>query len=258
MAQVNEIAIDLLRELESGQDQISRFIPPTPDPSSACCRNGNFKRPWTCWTAWPEGPPWPRPGPPSTPLGEVLKALPAQANSAARRVLGCLMTGVSHYREVIHRTALLVLCREVFGALPSPLERKGDFFRLPHKKPLTILSEPRGEDLTFFSQAAMLNHLYRFLVQYEVQVGPFAFPPPKPAAFFPGTFDPFSVGHKKIVEEIRAQGFQVYLAVDEFSWSKRTLPKGMRRKIVGLSVADQWDTYLFPDDIPVNLAARRT
>ncbi len=179
VAQVNEIAIDLLRELESGQDQISRFIPPLrrthPLPAAG---TGISRGPG------PAGPPLAR-GPSVAParaafytLGEVLKALPAQANSAARRVLGCLMTGVSHYREVIHRTALLVLCREVFGSPALSLERKGDFFRLLHKKLLTILSEPRGEDLTFFSQAAMLNHLYRFLVQYEVQVGPFAFPPP--------------------------------------------------------------------------------
>lgn len=49
-------------------------------------------------------------------------------------------------------------------------------------------------------------------------------------------------------------GFQVYLAIDEFSWSKKTLAKLMRRQIVVMSVADQWDTYLFPDDIPINIA----
>lgn len=67
----------------------------------------------------------------------------------------------------------------------------------------------------------MLNHLYRYTVRQELQEGPFHFLPEKPAAFFPGTFDPFSVGHKQIVQEIRARGFEVYLAVDEFSWSKR-------------------------------------
>ena len=100
----------------------------------------------------------------------------------------------------------------------------------------------------------MLNHLYRYTVRQELQEGPFRFLPEKPAAFFPGTFDPFSVGPKQIVQEIRARGFEVYLAVDEFSWSKKTLPKLLRRRIVSISVADQWDTYLFPDDIPVNIA----
>lgn len=56
------------------------------------------------------------------------------------------------------------------------------------------------------------------------------------------------------MQEIRARGFEVYLAVDEFSWSKKTLPKLLRRRIVSISTADQWDTYLFPDEIPVNIA----
>ena len=85
----------------------------------------------------------------------------------------------------------------------------------------------------------MLNHLYRYTVRQELLEGPFRFPPEKPAAFFPGTFDPFSVGHKQIVQEIRARGFEVYLAVDEFSWSKKTLPKLLRRRIVSISTADQ-------------------
>ena len=71
----------------------------------------------------------------------------------------------------------------------------------------------------------MLNHLYRFVVHYTVEQGEFSFDALKPVAFFPGTFDPFSAGYKTIVEEIRARGFEVYLAVDEFSWSKRTLAK---------------------------------
>ena len=108
--------------------------------------------------------------------------------------------------------------------------------------------------LTFFNRAAMLNHLYRYMVCQEVDSGPFRFPAELPVAFFPGTFDPFSVGHKRIVKEIRACGFEVYLAVDEFSWSKNTLAKRLRRQIVGMSVADLWDTYLFPDEIPVNIA----
>ena len=36
-------------------------------------------------------------------------------------------------------------------------------------------------------------------------------------AFFPGTFDPFSLGHKEIAKKIRDLGFEVYLAIDEFS-----------------------------------------
>ena len=77
---------------------------------------------------------------------------------------------------------------------------------------------------------------------------------PARAAFFPGTFDPFSLSHKGIVQEIRDLGMEVYLAIDEFSWSKKAQPSLVRRQIVSMSVADEFDVYLFPHDIPVNLA----
>ena len=253
VSQRNEIAIDLIRELESGQDQISRFIPPyaghiicmlpekelleAVDLLEALLHGGLVRPARTALYT----------------LGEVLNDLPNEP-AIAQRILGIVMTGVSHYDSEIHRAALMVLCKEIFGSQRISMDRRHDYFVLLHKKLLTILSEPREGKLTFFNRAAMLNYLYRFMVACQVQRGGFRFPPSKPAAFFPGTFDPFSVGHKKIVEEIRSMGFQVYLAVDEFSWSKKTLAKLMRRQIVVMSVADQWDTYLFPDDIPINIA----
>lgn len=254
VTQINEITIDLLRELESGQDQISRFIPPYVGQIMCMLPEKEFLEAVLLLEGLVRGTSV-RPARVALyTLGEILCVLPAQA-AIAHRVLSILLTGISHYEGTIHRTALTVLCKEVFGSQRLSLERKRDYFLLLHKKLLTILAEPREDALTFFNRAAMLNHLYRFIVQCEVELGPFPFPKRKPAAFFPGTFDPFSVGHKRIVEEIRALGFEVYLAVDEFSWSKRTLAKLMRRQIVVMSVADQWDTYLFPDDIPINLAS---
>ena len=46
----------------------------------------------------------------------------------------------------------------------------------------------------------------------------------------------------------------VFLAVDEFSWSKKAQPHLIRRQIVSMSVADEFHVNLFPDDIPVNIA----
>ncbi len=64
-------------------------------------------------------------------------------------------------------------------------------------------------------------------------------------AFFPGTFDPFSLSHKGIVQAIRDEGFEVYLAIDEFSWSKKTQPRMIRRQDNIMSVADEPDVFLF-------------
>ena len=59
-------------------------------------------------------------------------------------------------------------------------------------------------------------------------------------AFFPGTFDPFTLSHKEIVREIRDRGYEVFLAIDEFSWSKKAQPHLIRRQIVSMSVADEF------------------
>ena len=73
-------------------------------------------------------------------------------------------------------------------------------------------------------------------------------------AFLPGTFDPFTRSHKEIVREIRDAGYEVYLAVDEFSWSKKTQPRLISRRIAKMSTADIGSVYLFPDNCPVNIA----
>ena len=251
---INEITVDLLRELETGQDEISYVIPPHLGrlmcmlPEKEMWEAEDYLEQLVRGSAV-------RPARVALHVvGEMLNTLSDREEAMIDRTLGLLMTGICHYNATIHQTALTVLCRDVLGSSRIALERRAAMFTRLHKKLLTVLSEPRQGRLTFFNSAAMLNHLYRFVVTCEVQRGEFTFPAPKPAAFFPGTFDPFSVGHKQIVEEIRALGCEVYLAVDEFSWSKMPLPKLLRRQIVSISVADQWDTYLFPDDVPINIA----
>ncbi len=252
--QRNEIAVDLMRELENGQEQIARYIPlylgkllcslpeketeEAVDTLEALLRSGTVR--------------------PADPvlrtLGSVIAALPQAREELLDRCLGLLLTGIAHYHSAIHQNALRVLCHDILAneAL-APQVRERCFVRVCKKLP-ALLSEPMRGRLTFFNCAAMLNHVYRYCVRHEVEVGAFDFPPERPVAFFPGTFDPFSAGHKQIVQEICARGFEIYLAVDEFSWSKRTLPKLLRRKITQMSIADRWNAYLFPDNLPVNIA----
>ena len=49
-------------------------------------------------------------------------------------------------------------------------------------------------------------------------------------------------------------GFEVYLAIDEFSWSKKTLPHMLRKAILAMTIADEEGLYIFPDDISINIA----
>ena len=88
----------------------------------------------------------------------------------------------------------------------------------------------------------------------DVDFGGFTFREHRKIAFFPGTFDPFTLSHKAIVQAIRDLGFEVYLAIDEFSWSKKTQPSLIRRQIASMSVADEFHVYIFPHNIPVNIA----
>lgn len=116
-------------------------------------------------------------------LGEALNVLPEQEAQIADHILGLILTGISHYDETIHQTALAVLCRDIFGRDQLSLARKHDIFVRLHKKLLTLLAEPRTGQLTFFNCAAMLNHLYRYTVRQELLEGPFRFPPENPPRF---------------------------------------------------------------------------
>ncbi len=169
------------------------------------------------------------------------------------RVLGMLLGSLAHYTDAVRQEAFLVYGQQIFGG-SLPHKKKLELFQRIHKKLLTLIYEQQRDDLTFFNSAASLNHIYRFIIDAIIQGETLALPEAKQVAFFPGTFDPFSSSHKGIIQEIRNKGLEVYLALDEFSWSKRTQPHMIRRRIMNMSVADVFGVYLFPDDIPINIA----
>ena len=170
------------------------------------------------------------------------------------RLLGILMKGLSNYRQVVSQEAFEVIGRHIFGCDDLTLEDKAHIFITISKKMLTLLMDQQESELDFYNNAASLNDIYRFIKEYHFHYGEFPSQPMNKAAFFPGTFDPFSLSHKAIVQEIRDMGFEVYMALDEFSWSKKTQPRMVRRKIMSMSVADERNVYLFPDSVPVSLS----
>ena len=132
--QINEIVIDLTRELESGQEQISRFIPPylgrllcqLPEKelhesveSIGALASGASIRPARVALFT---------------LGEALNVLPEAQTDVEDRILGLILTGIAHYDETIHQTALAVLCRDIFGRSQLPMARKHAIFVRLHKK----------------------------------------------------------------------------------------------------------------------------
>ena len=260
----NEIAVELSKALETGQSELSKYIP-------------EYLGRFALWLTPRE-------------LDEVLDqmlTLLASPNSnvvaaalstvgsmlehyadyggrfhedgaalAARRrkMAGLLMKGLASYRESVRQEALHVLGEGLFASKVLSYHDKESLFTLLAKKILFLINEQPEKELTFFYTAAALSHIYRFIITHHIESGAFRFDSRDRVAFFPGTFDPFSLSHKGIVQEIRDLGFEVYLAIDEFSWSKKAQPSLIRRQIVSMSVADEFDVYLFPHDIPVNLA----
>ncbi|MFV0497171.1 MAG: nicotinate-nicotinamide nucleotide adenylyltransferase [Candidatus Fimivivens sp.] len=260
----NEIAVELSKALETGQSELSKYIPdylgrfslwlPPRELDELIDQMENL----LCATS-------------SVAVTAALDTVGAilagyaiyadrfQQDTAAlvkrhNRLAGLLLKGLASYREPVRQEALRILGEELFASKGMTYADKSRLFVLVAKKLLCLISENKERELTFFYTAAALSHIYRFLVRYQIEDGPFCFSPPERVAFFPGTFDPFSISHKGIVQSIRDLGFEVYLAVDEFSWSKKAQPALVRRHIVNMSVADSFDVYLFPHDLPVNLA----
>ena len=169
------------------------------------------------------------------------------------KILGIILGGLANFNTQVKQETFLVLGQYIFGSKVLSLKQKHKIFSLIYKKLLTLINEKELSDLFFFNNSASFNHIYRFISDYEFFNGKFDIKENKNIAFFPGTFDPFSLSHKGIVVEIRNLGYDVYLAVDEFSWSKKVQPRMIRRQIINMSIADELGVFLFSDEIPINL-----
>ncbi|WP_312813613.1 cytidyltransferase [Sedimentibacter sp.] len=175
-------------------------------------------------------------------------------NNRLIKMIGIVLSGLSNYNISVKQETFLVIGQYIFCSKRLSLKEKHKIFLLIYKKLLTLINEKESGDLFFFNNSASFNHIYRFISDYEFYYKDFEIIENRNIAFFPGTFDPFSLSHKGIVTAIRNLGYEVYLAVDEFSWSKRVQPRMIRRQIINMSIADELGVFLFPDDIPVNLS----
>ncbi len=170
------------------------------------------------------------------------------------KMLGILLNGLVSYNTQIKEEAFKVVGKEIFGSNKLNLKQKYEIFDLISKKILTLLTKKEETELLFLNNSASLSYIYKFISDYLFFYDDMHLYKNTNIAFFPGTFDPFSSSHKEIAKEIRDLGFDVYLAVDEFSWSKKTQPHILRRKIIEMSIAEELNIYLYPDDLPVNIA----
>lgn len=172
------------------------------------------------------------------------------------RLLGMLLKGFAYYNAPISQESFRMMGKHIFNSKKMSLEQKQELAIKCFKRLITIIpfSVKDRDELQFYNNSAVLLRLYRFISEYQTEIGDFQFPENRKIAFFPGTFDPFSLGHKAIATTIRDMGFEVFLAIDEFSWSKKTLPRKLRENILSMSIANEDGLYIFPEDISVNIA----
>ncbi|BEP29761.1 nicotinate-nicotinamide nucleotide adenylyltransferase [Helicovermis profundi] len=172
-----------------------------------------------------------------------------------KKMLGILLNGFVSFLPSVTQTAFDVIGSDIFANANIDIEFKRKIFDLIEKKLLSLIITTNEKiDLVFFNNSAGLKHIYSFISEYNIKSGKLKLTKHDKIAFFPGAFDPFSLSHKQIATEIRDLGYVVYLAVDEFSWSKRTHPNLRRRDIIKMSVADELNIYTYPRDLIVNIS----
>lgn len=253
--QCHEIVLELIRALEIEEYAVSKYIPPCLGEMFALLRQGEREYVLLQLHRLCSGTHNRTVIAALETAGKILHKCSEMISPKERaRAEGILCIGMADYRDEIAQEAFYITGYELFGDDNLTFEEKQRYFSGLARKILTLLNWEKLGLYVYFNGAA-LNRIYRFINDYIAAKGthPFA-EKDLPTAFFPGTFDPFSLGHKQIVEKIREMGFRVYLAVDEFSWSKKPQPFEIRRKILSMSTADMKEVYLFPEEIPVNIA----
>ena len=174
------------------------------------------------------------------------------------QLLGILLKGFVNDDKKVNQTSVSVIGKNLFNSSSIPMEAKGDLLRKMLKKILSLMvNTDETIELVYLNNAAGLNHIYNFISDYAFEVGDLDLDEDQKIAFFPGAFDPFSLSHKEIAKQIRDLGYEVYLSVDEFSWSKKTQPNLIRRDIMKMSIADEFNLYVFPRDISINIANKK-
>ncbi len=171
-------------------------------------------------------------------------------------LINLLLNGMGHFKDSTAAMGLWFL----LGLLDDEevtLEKKGRLLGLLLLKIHSILQSAQHRSLLY---TVMRRYFLVTLFAFFEKNPPgefFSLKSHPDIAFFPGTFDPFSAGHKAIAMEVAVMGYEVYLAIDEFSWSKATTAHLIRREIASLSIADEFHLHLFPSDYSINIANQK-
>ena len=197
-------------------------------------------------------------------VAEILKAYYPYMNSHLSRkpeeedllrdidlsLCSILSTGMASYKPRIAKEAFFLTGQSVFAQveITEPCAMTS-LLRLA-RKALISLSRKKAPANDFYNYTA-IKHVADNLAAHAAEIEKCK--KPRKIAFFSGSFDPFSRGHKAIAQEVARMGYTVYLDTHDFAWYKKLQPKEIRRQIMYLSISDLESVLLFPKDYPVSI-----
>lgn len=168
---------------------------------------------------------------------------------------GMLCQGVYSDRRPVAESTVYTIGSDLFRQLDGSAPGEGRD-RMPDRTREPVVAAARSV-LLYLKKSRNPDPVCTYLTVHEIaryltQIGASYEDPRRPVAFFAGSFDPFSNGHRAVAAEIAQMGFQVYISVDDFSWDRNTQPLDIRRKIVMLSIGDLAHVRIFPKEIVIN------
>lgn len=167
-----------------------------------------------------------------------------------KNLCSIMSTGMASYKPGIAREAFFLTGQTIFAHVGMEAPFPAAMLLRLARKALISLNRKNAYADDFYNYSAV-RYIYRNLENHSSVICGSEQPPR--IAFFSGSFDPFSRGHKAIAREVAEMGYRVYLDAHDFSWYKKLQPKEIRRQIIYLSISDLENVILFPDDYPVSL-----
>lgn len=174
----------------------------------------------------------------------------AVLKDVAVNLCSILSTGMASYKPRIAKEAFFLTGQRIFSHVELSDEIAVSILLRLARKALISLNRKKSYADDFYNYSAVahiadnLRKNADFINRMEE---------PRKIAFFSGSFDPFSRGHKAIAREVAEMGYTVYLDAHDFSWYKKLQPMEIRRQIIYLSISDLENVLLFPEEYPISI-----
>ncbi|PKK89977.1 MAG: hypothetical protein CVV64_11645 [Candidatus Wallbacteria bacterium HGW-Wallbacteria-1] len=255
--QRNEIAIELLRSLEQDLEGFTQYMPRFIAPIILGLSPGEFEEVIAdIEKSLATG---------SDTLKELflqtighmfahLDLQPERRAENMTRLLRMVAGSLADLEPVARKMAYTVLGRWLFGSRKIKDSDKVEIIRTWGKKILSLIRHSAADRVSFFHVTTCYNNIYRFLLAWELDNGTISAPIPDRIYFHPGSFDPFSAGHEELTRLAASRGGEVFVQIDEYSWSKRTLPREIRKNITRMAMAQEPNVFLMPIEPPFNIS----